>query len=486
MAFLTKDDDNKSMLLVASAAVALVAVPLLLRSKKKKRPPLARSWSYTSEGMRVGVFPPPCKAPATIINAALYFDTCPSVEELAAQVITPLLKHDRFSLVPSDEGLREAKTPYQASDLVRTIEMEGDEDALHATIYEHLPDPLDQSEKPFWELLRIVNKKGGSVVVLRVHHCIGDGLSLVNVFDKVISAEDGKPAPQSKVTQALMNRRVQPPPLTSILSAIVHVLTLGASQFDDDIAVFNRDLTYSGNRKVLLFPNVSLDYIKQCKGHAPFPITINDILMGAISQAVHDYCVREKDDVLASKGDNLQCRALLPVSLPRAKDDQRPLQNRFVMVSSDLCVKYGNLVERLQAIHEATSALKKSPVAFVQLWMQNNVVSKLPQSLGRQTAHDIFSRHTLVLTNVPGPEQACWLAGQEVKGLQLFFPNVVPQVDLLTYAGTVYGNIIYDPANWKNGEVMATLYAEALVDMGKEFGVKDIPQDLQDVANKLE
>ena len=66
--------------------------------------------------------------------------------------------------------------------------------------------------------------------------------------------------------------------------------------------------------------------------------------------------------------------------------------------------------------------------------------------------------------------------------MQLFFHNVVPQVDMISYAGQVYGNIIYNSDELPQGDMLPVLYAKALVTMGKEFGVTDIPKDLEQAA----
>ena len=56
------------------------------------------------------------------------------------------------------------------------------------------------------------------------------------------------------------------------------------------------------------------------------------------------------------------------------------------------------------------------------------VLPWLPLSLSRQTCYDIFTRHTCVFTNVPGPGKAILFAKQEVTGIQMVFPNLISQV----------------------------------------------------------
>lgn len=84
----------------------------------------------------------------------------------------------------------------------------------------------------------------------------------------------------------------------------------------------------------------------------------------------------------------------------------------------------------------------------------------------------MFSRHSLVLTNVPGPEKQVLFAKQRVFQVHMLFPNVIPQVSLLSYANSIFGNLVYDPALLPHGESFARLYAKALVDLAKECNIE--------------
>ena len=209
--------------IVIGGSILIVAYFQLTQKKEKPRPSLERSWSYTSEGMRIGCFPESINAPVTVINVAIYFDKgLPSIEDIATNIIEPLLTYERLKLIPSDDGLRNSTNKYEAKDLIRNITVEKssgkskssgeDDEELHNAIVESLSYKLDEdrNDLPWWEIVRIENKnKSGSsssACVLRVHHCLGDGLSLVNIFDKILTSEDGTKI-ESKVTKAMMNKQ---------------------------------------------------------------------------------------------------------------------------------------------------------------------------------------------------------------------------------------------------------------------------------------
>ena len=182
---------------------------------------------------------------------------------------------------------------------------------------------------PWWEILIIRNcGSGPSACVLRFHHVIGDGLALVAVFEKLLTTEEGKPIQplfSSKSSSGKQNVQRKGPlsTLWSLVAATVHVLTLAATKYDDD-TVFSRinhaNMKHSGRRKVVIFPTVPLDFVKRLKAAAG--MTVNDVLMAAVSQAIRDYCEAKGDKILDAKGRDLQCRALVPVGFPRMHDPQ--------------------------------------------------------------------------------------------------------------------------------------------------------------------
>ena len=86
--------------------------------------------------------------------------------------------------------------------LIRSLSMSGSDEDLVNFIGKHMQDSLTDyssrdstSELPWWEFLVIENKhsNSGSAVVLRIEHCLADGLSLVNLFEGFLTNESGEP-----------------------------------------------------------------------------------------------------------------------------------------------------------------------------------------------------------------------------------------------------------------------------------------------------
>ena len=149
----------------------------------------------------------------------------------------------------------------------------------------------------------------------------------------------------------------------------------------------------------------------------------------------------------------------------------------------DLGVGCADVADRLKYIHRRTQEMKTSPRAMVQMAVQN-FAANLPLAVGQQTVYDIFSRHSVVFSNVPGPDQPICMDGKVATGVQMFYSNLIPQIGLVSYAGKVYGNIILDPTAVPNADKIAIFYATAFVKLADRLDVnkKDIPTYLAAMA----
>lgn len=72
-------------------------------------------------------------------------------------------------------------------------------------------------------------------------------------------------------------------------------------------------------------------------------------------------------------------------------------------------------------------------------------------------------------------------AGKPAKSVQLFFDNLLTQVDLLSYAGQVYGNMIFDADQLPDSNLFGRLYAGALVELANRLSIA-VPPEVQKAA----
>ena len=443
--------------------------------------------------MAFGAFPAETNMCEPTINATLFFNTAPKVQDLLplAQIVG---SYERCAGVPEGTpGKADWRIKYvdfSPKDMIRTVEVATAGD-VHGKIESILHDNLRTRtpELPWWEIVRVVPGDGGkSAVVIRIDHIIGDGISLVTLMEQILTKEGGGkldaiiPASMS----AKFNRKTSLMDKFKNFFKIIYyffvVIGLPAGKFDDMTPFSksaNAKMVYSWKRSLVDFETMPLTYIKELKTAGK--VTINDIMFSCLGGAIRKYNVSNGCEITAKKKKNVQCRALMPVAFPRPNVDNEDktavLRNKWVFVSSDFGVGIEDSVERLAFVNKNMTTLKTSPLAGVQLAVQETLPPKLPLKLGRQTVFDTLSRHSVIFSNVPGPDQPVSFGGQTVSEVQMYFNNLIPQIGILSYNGKVFMNMNLDTEAIPGGEMLAVFFAQELRTLSEKLKV-DCPLEI--------
>ena len=123
--------------------------------------------------------------------------------QLCERVQDKLLKYERFrqKVVPDAIGamwVTDAAFDVQRHVLHQTLHKEpgqSEREALQALVGELANTPLDP-DHPLWQFHLVDGYEGGSALVARVHHCIGDGIALISVMLSI--ADGGADPPKRK------------------------------------------------------------------------------------------------------------------------------------------------------------------------------------------------------------------------------------------------------------------------------------------------
>lgn len=303
-----------------------------------------------------------------------------------------------------------------------------------------------------WTMHVIENRgQGCSAVLIRIHHVIGDGMSLVGAMTKVAVDESGEPMTLdlSRFMDSKKSNKGAGQGLSVIsmigktLSCFLNALLLAVTPYDDETAFTGHDkahCTMGKNMRTLYFRNYRIEFIKAIKNSAG--VSLNDVVLGATAGAVRRYCELFNDETAAEgiRRDAV-ARALIPFAFPRKPDvtnDPRfGMRNCWAFLSVPMPIGIDGSRNRLRKCHETTLELKQSPMAFVQQWSQSNVLPLLPLYLQRMFVYNAFARHTMVFSNVPGPSNAVYMAGQRVTGIFPIFPNILPHATIISYGTCV-------------------------------------------------
>ena len=333
----------------------------------------------------------------------------------------------------------------------------GDKPALEAFVSDLASTPLDFS-KPPWQV-HLVDYGPGSVVVARLHHCIADGMALVRVL---LSLTDTEPDPPPRATGEM--------PMEEGFGGLGDLFRAGNALAQTGLGLAQQpgrvlELVGRGALAAATLAEVALmlpDRKTSLKGELGFrkrlawsePIdlagvkaagaregaTVNDVLVGAATGALRRYLRAQGDDL-----SGLEIRAVVPVNL-RPLDDAHQLGNQFGLVLAPLPVGIADPHRRLHEIKRRMDDLKSSMQPLVAFGLLN-ALGMTPSRL-QSVALDFFgAKGTLVLTNVPGPRQRLYLAGQRLERVMFWVPQsgrLGLGVSILSYAGEVMVGVASD------------------------------------------
>lgn len=243
-----------------------------------------------SSGVMILGFPPEVQVPPPVINILFLMNKIPSLEavEAAAQRV---LFFDRFrsvvkmDSVTGDSCFEEVKD-FNVRKIIKTRDVNNEKE-LHFEIDRISKSKLDDMSKlPPWALHLISNTSGGLCgLVVRVHHVIGDGLSIAAAFEKLF--EELEPGSAAKLEEKINSRMrkqkkssgIDFAQLISSVGGFFEVAGLPLSSYDSDIKFSfpnKPDLKMTSNRSIVFFPSLHLDFIKAIKSAAG--VTVNDVM----------------------------------------------------------------------------------------------------------------------------------------------------------------------------------------------------------------
>ncbi|HSL16508.1 MAG TPA: wax ester/triacylglycerol synthase family O-acyltransferase [Methylomirabilota bacterium] len=346
----------------------------------------------------------------------------------------------------------------------------GGQDELQEMVSILMSTPLDMS-KPLWQFQYIENYRGGSALVARVHHCIGDGTALVRVLlGMTDDSPQGSPAARRSrrrrkplgggfwlpevVNEALWSvRRATGKVVDGTVETLLDPARAAAmaGQGIKAGAVLGRLALMPADPMTVL--KGELGTAKRCAWSKILPLddvkvfsksvgaTINDVLLSGVTGALRRYLVKRGEAV----ADGLDLRAIVPVNL-RPEHEIDRLGNRFGLVFLALPVGLEDRAERLKELKRRMDGIKRSTEAVVTYGVLN-ALGTASASVESQAVRFFGSKATAVMTNVPGPRQELYLAGKAMRSMMFWVPQAAHLglgVSILSYAGQVRLGIATD------------------------------------------
>lgn len=361
--------------------------------------------------------------------------------------------------------------------------------ALEAMVGELSATALDP-DKPLWQMHLVDNCVGedGGVrqgVIIRIHHCIADGIALVGVllsmFDNsrdasLAGADEEEAEPEAEALEPEednpWNELLQPVTRTTIQA--INLSTSMATKYLWAMAESNRliarfaEMAHIGGKltqDAVKLVAMSEDSRTRLKGvpqgtkrvawsePLPLPIvkavgkvlggSINDVLMSSVAGAIGAY-LREKGDEVPV---NTELRAMVPVNL-RKSSRREKLGNAFGLVPLVLPVGIEDPLARLAEVHARMDELKGGYQALVAMAVLG-VLGATPKQVQNEIQNYFARKATAVMSNVPGPQAPLYLAGSRMDQIMFWVPqsgDIGVGVSILSYNGGVQFGIVVDEA----------------------------------------
>ncbi len=328
-----------------------------------------------------------------------------------------------------------------------------------------LSQMLDRS-RPLWEMYWVDGLENDEIgLVWKIHHCMVDGVSGVEVATLLFDSEAKAPAPPPLETW-------KPRPLPKLGQRV-------GSAFAEGAAASREWLGQA--RAVLVNPEAMAQRLKQDfeglgswigKGLAPrtcinVPIgphrrvdwvmvplaevkrvkntlggTINDVALAVVAGALRRYLVHRGEKVTG-----VDLHVGIPVSVRRDTEKQN-LGNKVSAIATLLPVGERDPAKRYREICKRTELEKRSFAANAAQTL-TNLPGAPPATLLQQVARMQWAQRVLnlVVTNVPGPQQPLYVGGARLLEIAPYLPlgpNVALGIAVLSYDGKLGFGLIGD------------------------------------------
>ena len=411
-----------------------------------------------------------------------------AVEALRTRIEERLLNYPRFVQRAVEDAAGATWVHDDAFDMANHLVIEKlperptgqEQHALQDRLAELTMQPLDRN-RPLWQFHLVEKYKGGSALMVRIHHCIADGIALISVTQSLV--DGGAPPPQRPLREVHYGLEAAEDwiadsllkPLTNMTVKALGAAGEGAArsmglmmepqkgvQKGMNGSVDLAKLAYhalSDLAALALMPDDSPTRLKGIPGQTkrvawcqPLPLdevkavgralncSVNDVLLSSVAGAIGQY-LKAQGETVAGK----EIRAMVPVNL-RALEKAYQLGNQFGLAPLVLPIGLDNPIERVYEVRRRMQGLKGSMqplLAFGLLAVAGLMVKPVQDAL-----LGLFSKKTTaVMTNVPGPREKLTICGSRIEESLFWVPQsgtVGLGVSILSYGGGVQFGVVSD------------------------------------------
>jgi diacylglycerol O-acyltransferase len=358
----------------------------------------------------------------------------------------------------------------------------GGDDELRELMGHLMSQELDR-RYPLWEAWLVNGLADGRwALVSKVHHCMADGIAGNDLMSTLLDPEPDTPRPEpdawhprrqpsglrlvgdaltqlarSPYEQARAIRRLTRTPGRTLanlraigegaVSEVARLLPTRATSLSGGI----------GPRRRWTWTSLDVDDVKTIR--RAFGGTFNDVVVSVVTGGLRDRLLAHEEPL-----ETLTLRALIPVSV--RTDAQRGIpDNRVSGMLAELPIAVSDPVERLAAVRRHMDQLKSAHHVEATLALENVSALAPPPgvALAERAVLEVVRRIprygvNTVVTNVPGPQRALYLAGREMLEYRPYVPIATGArigVAIMSYNGKLTFGVTGDEETAPDVELVA-------------------------------
>ena len=414
-----------------------------------------------------------------------------SFTELRAFLQRYWLTWERFRMMPVEKACGWCWERDRHFDLVNHlvhVPEAMDEARLQQWVSARLNQPLRRN-RPRWAFWLVPNVEGGAALLFRIHHCYGDGMSLLDVFDSICTRSPDE-RPESFGSREYESARRWPQVMQACWDAVSSGFRgwwrqaagggegVPGGRQDGELPEFHQagaleQGAMAGLRAMnemtgmVTEPEDTPSSLKRpllgrrhCRWSAPvsarrfltlarrYGCSVNDVLLACVTAAMRDAMAvpeRQLNQAVVHAAVPVDIRRALPEALRPARHMPG---NYFGTIFVPLPVDGSFALERLWRIKHETRRLKRTWQPVIA-WGLSGLASLLPAPLRKPISELFFRKASAVVSNVPGTREPRYLAGHRVREQMFWVPQageIGLGVSIVSYAGNVQFGVVADEA----------------------------------------
>ena len=358
---------------------------------------------------------------------------------------------------------------------------------------------LDRN-KPLWELHIITNVEGGrSAMVAKVHHCMVDGISGVDLikimFDISPNSAPPPPKPEAQPEKPKLDATQQ------LFDSVIGVLQEGVNRITElQGGLMYMSQALANPQTIGALPHLSqvlpaitapapnLPFNGECSGErrlawsefsfaearairANLGGSVNDVVLTLLSESVARYVKFHKEET-----DGKIVRFMVPVSL-RQEEKRGALGNMISVLPVEIPLDIVDLRVRFKTVNQKTAVMKAAKLAE-GLGIFGALYGMMPaqlQSIIGAVAELPFPPFNMVATNVPGPQIPLYMCGKKMLAHYPYVPigyRLGLGCAIFSYNQTLYFGLSSDAKAMSDVEKFKEILDETFADLKRAAGIE--------------